>query len=81
MGLFMDLAALRVLCMEVKNGTNGHYLAVCSVHIAFALHFVATHLPQTLTSYRSVSGIGYTSEKLSKKWQAIQLAIHSIVGE
>ena len=37
MSLFMDLAVLYVLCVEVKNGTNGQHLVVSSVHIAFAL--------------------------------------------
>ena len=35
--LFMDLTALCVLCVEVKNGTNGQRLVVSSVHIAFGL--------------------------------------------
>ena len=42
-------------------------------------HFVATCPPPTLPPYRSASGIGYTSKNYLK-WQAIQLAIHSVVG-
>ena len=37
MSLFIDLATLCVLCVEVKNGTNGEHFVVTSVHIAFAL--------------------------------------------
>ena len=39
---------------EVENGTNGWHVAVFSVDVAFAHHF------------RSASGIGYASKKLSK---------------
>ena len=46
-----------------ENDTNGCHLAVFSVHTAFAHHFVA---PLTLHFYRSTSGIGYASKKLSK---------------
>ena len=48
------------------------------VHVAFACHFMATHLPSTLPPYWSANGIDYTSKKYLKLW-AIQLAIHSIV--
>ena len=76
----MDLTALCDMCGG-ENGTNGHHLAVFNVHIALASHFVATCLPPP--SYpigMLVVCIGYTS-KNSLKWQAIQLATHSIVGE
>ena len=46
-----------------------------SVDVAFAHHFV-TILPP----YGSASDIGYAS-KNCLTWWAIQLAIHSIVGE
>ena len=36
------------------------------INIAFARHFVATHLPPTLPPYRIASGIAYASKKLSK---------------
>ena len=39
---------------------------VFSEDVAFACHFVVTCPPPTLPPYRSVSGIGYTSKKLSK---------------
>ena len=71
MSLFMDLAALCALHVEVKNGTNGHHLVACSVHVAFALHFVVT-----LPSYRSGSGIGYTSKQVDiiiSKNQVLQI--------
>ena len=60
----MDLAAL--LVCGVENGTNGYHLAGFSEDVAFAYHFVATHLPPTLPLYRSATGIGYASKKLSK---------------
>ena len=41
-------------------------MAVFSVYVAFARHFVATRLPPTLPPYRSANGIGYASNKLSK---------------
>ena len=37
-----------------KNGTNGCHLAGFSKDIAFAHHFVATHLPPTLPPYIGV---------------------------
>ena len=52
---------------EGANGTNGSLLAVFSEDVDFAHHFVALHLPApTLPPYRSASGIGYVSKKLSK---------------
>ena len=39
---------------------------VFSIDIAFAHHFVATHLPPTFPLYRSTSSIGYASKKLPK---------------
>ena len=58
-----------------ENDTNGCHLAVFSKDIAFAYHFMATHLSPTLPPCRSASGTDYAS----KKWWTIQLAIHSIV--
>ena len=46
-----------------ENGTNGSHLAVFCTDIAFV---VAPHPPLTLPPYRSASGIGYASKKLSK---------------
>ena len=63
-----------------ENGTNGCHLTGFSEDVAFDLYFVATFLPPTLPSYRRASCIGYAS-KIDLKWQAIQLAIHSIVDE
>ena len=42
--------------------------AIClfSEIIDFAHNFMANHLPFTLPPYRSASGIGYASNKLSK---------------
>ena len=48
-----------------KNGTSGCHFAGFS-DIAFVHHFVATRLPPTLPPYRSATGIGYASKKLSK---------------
>ena len=47
-----------------ENGTNGCHLAVFSLDVAFACHFMATHLPPTFPLYRSTTGIGYGSKKL-----------------
>ena len=47
MNLAMDVASCFVWYVELKNGTNGHHLAVFSVDIAFACHFVAP--PPTFT--------------------------------
>ena len=60
----MGLAALCDLWSE--NGTNRCHFAVFTIDIAFACHLVATHQLPTLLPYRSASGIGYTSKKLSK---------------
>ena len=50
-----------------ENGPNGGcHLAGFSKDVAFACHFVATRLPPTLPAYRSATGIGYNSKKLSK---------------
>ena len=48
--------------------------AVFSKDLAFARHFLPSHLPITLPPNRSASGIGYDSKKYLK-WWAIQLAI------
>ena len=53
---------------------------VFSVDIAFAWHFVGTHPLPILPPYRSATSIGYAS-KIYLKWQAIQVVVHSIVGE
>ena len=46
-----------------ENGTNGCHLAVFSVNVAFACHFMATHSPPTLPPCKSASGIVYASKK------------------
>ena len=48
-----------------ENDVNGCHLAIFSVDVALACHFVAPY-PPTLLLYRSASGIGYTSKQLSK---------------
>ena len=55
------------------------WLLLVETYIAFARHFVATLLLPTFPPYKSATGIGYTSKNYLE-WQAIQLAIHSIVG-
>ena len=72
-GLVMDLAVY-VIC-RVENGTYGHNLAVFSINVAFACHFVAPTIP-TLHHYRSVCMLSIPVNKLSE-WREIQLAIHS----
>ena len=59
-----------------ENGTNGSDFPAFIEDVAFAHHFVATHLPPTLTPYRSTGGIGYASYL---KWREIQLAIQCTV--
>ena len=59
MTLAMNLAILCVIC-GAGNDTNGHYLAVSSVDIAFACHL---WVPITLHPYRSACGIGYSRVK------------------
>ena len=66
--------------MEVKNGTNGHHLAVFSVEVAFACHFIATSQPPSSHPI-GVPVVLAMLVKISLKWHAIQLAIYSIVGE
>ena len=78
--LSMDLA-ICVICGG-KCGTKGHHLAVFSLDIAFAYHFMASCLPSNLPPYRSAHGIGYASKKLSKMvGKSAIIAIHSIFGE
>ena len=57
-----------LLCVVCGSeiGTNGYHLAVYSVDVAFAYHFMATCLIPALPPYRSTSGIDYASKKLSK---------------
>ena len=69
----MELA-LCVICGG-ENDTNVCQLAIFSIDVAFACHFMATHpspiLPSpTLPLHRSASVIGYISKKCLK-WQAI----------
>ena len=64
MSMAMDLAASSD--MWRWNGTNGCHLAGFSEDVTFACHFVAPHLPPTLPPYKSASGVGYTTKKLSK---------------
>ena len=67
MSLAMDLATLyNYVTCGGENSTNGSHFPVFSEDIAFACHFVATHLPPPLPPYTSTSGIGYASKKLSK---------------
>ena len=61
-----------------ENGTNGGHFPVFSEDIAFAHHFVATHLPPTLPPYRSASDIGYASKNYLILWE-IQVAIQCTV--
>ena len=65
MSLAMDLAALSRVTCGGENSINGSDFPVFSKDIAFASHLVALCLPPTLSPYRSASGIGYTSKKLS----------------
>ena len=55
--LAMDLAALCVMWS---------HLAGFSEDVAFAYHFVATHLPPTFPPYRSATGIGYANKNYLK---------------
>ena len=61
------------------NGTNGCRLAVFTVDVAFACHFMATH-PHPLPHPIAVLVVLAILVK-NLKWCAIQLAIHSLVGE
>ena len=63
-----------------KNGISGCRLFVFSKDIAFASHFMATR--QLPPSYPvGVLLALATPVKNYQKWQAIQLAVHSTVGE
>ena len=64
MSLAMDLL-LRVI-YGGENDTNGCHLPGFSEDVAFACHFMASHLSPTLLPCRSATDIGYTSKKLSK---------------
>ena len=75
----MDLTALCDICGG-ENGTNGCHLAGFSEDVAFARHFMATHLPPTFPPYRSATGIGYTNKNLSKMVENSDSYIHPIVG-
>ena len=75
----MDLTAL----CDVWTGKWHQWIpfGCFSEHVAFTRHFVSTGPPApTLPPCRSTSGIGYASKNYLK-WQAIQLAVHSTVGE
>ena len=61
-----------------ENGTNGCHLAVFSVGIAFALHFMALHQPYSPPLQDCLWYWLYQKNYL--KLQAIWLAIHSPVG-
>ena len=65
MRLAMDLAALCGM-YRGQNGINGCHLAVFSLDVAFAHHFMAICLLPTIPPYRNASDIGYASKKLSK---------------
>ena len=45
MSMAKDFAALCDTVCGIKNGTNGCHLAVFSVDVAFACHFVGSHPP------------------------------------
>ena len=78
MSFALDLAAL---CdMWRWNSTNGCHLAVYSEDIAFSRHFMATHLPSPCNPIGGVVVLATPVKNCLKYW-AIQLAIHSIVGE
>ena len=64
MSLAIDLAVC-VTCGG-ENGTNGSHIPDFSEDVGFAHNFVVTHPATILPPYRSASGIGYTSKKLSK---------------
>ena len=52
-----------------ENGTSGSHFSVFSEDVAFARHSVVAPPapnPLTLPPYKSASGIGYASKKLSK---------------
>ena len=49
-----------------ENSPNGCHLADFSEDIAFVRHFVTTCPPPTIPPYKSATGIGYASKKLSK---------------
>ena len=51
-----------MICCD-ENGINGCHLTGFSEDLAFAHHFVATCWPPP---YRSATGIGYASKKLSE---------------
>ena len=77
-----------MLCViyEGDNGTNGCHLADFSEDVAFACHLEATGPPRILPPCKRTSDIGYARIKIYAsdkilKWQAIQLDVHSIVGE
>ena len=74
--LAMDLAAL---CDGGENGTNGCHLAGFTKDMAFAWHFVGTHVHPTLPPYWSAAAIIYTRKNYLKWWEN-QLAIQRIVG-
>ena len=59
---------------------NGCHLAVFSVYIAFACHFVVTH-PPPLSYSIGVLVVLAMPVKIYLKWQAIQLTIHSVIDE
>ena len=73
MSLAMDLTAC-VICVG-DYGTNGCYLAIFSEDVAFAS---TLWLP---TQSIAVLVVLTVPVKYYLKWQAIRLAIHSIVGE
>ena len=64
-----------------ENGTNGYHLALFSVDVAFSYHFVATHSPPLFHSVGVLVVLATPGTSKNLKWQKIQLAIHSIVGE
>ena len=72
MSMAMDSATLcDSYIFRGKNGTSEFHLAVFSVDVAFAHHFVAPSSPIEVL----VIAIGHTSKNYLK-WWVIQLAIH-----
>ena len=67
--------------MFIKDDTqtNGSHFPVYSEEVAFAHHFVGTHLLPPSHPIGLLMVLAMPVKYL--KWQAIQIAIHSIVGE
>ena len=75
----MDLA--HTFCNTwMWNGTNGRHFAIFNVYVRTLCLPLCGSLPNPmLQPYRSACGISYANQNYLE-WQAIQLAIHSIVS-